>query len=128
MSKTPQWVKDLTPSAPQGSDLLAAERDKSKLSVDKLSNFLFTKEVLERQQRILNILQSDPVFDKSKNYFDGRVDRFKTALARSKRMRQLEVKHKWTRDELMTANDLISEPGPYGLHASMFLVRSFHQH
>jgi hypothetical protein len=43
-------------------------------------------------------------------------------LARAKRLRQLQVKHKWNRDEYMTANELISEPGPYGLHASMYLV------
>ena len=125
MSPTPQWVKDLTPSQPQGSETLKEEREKSNISVEKLANFLFTKEALERQQTILEILQADPVFDKSKNYFDGRVDKFKTALARAKRLRQLEVKHKWGRDELMVATDLISEPGPYGLHMSMFLVSIF---
>ena len=122
MSPTPQWVKDLKPSPLQGTDLVQTEREKSKVSVDKLSNFLFTKEVLERQERILKILQAEKVFDKSLNYFDGRVDRFKTALARAKRLRQLQVKHNWNRDEYMVANELISEPGPYGLHASMYLV------
>jgi acyl-CoA oxidase len=112
----------LKPSPPQGVDLIQAERDKSKISVDKLSNFLFTKEVLERQDRILAILQSEKVFDKSQNYFDGRVDKFKTALARAKRLRQLQVQHKWDRDDYMTADSLISEPGPYGLHASMYLT------
>ena len=118
----PQWVKDLKPSPPQGTDIIKAERDKSKISVEKLSNFLFTKEVLERQERVLRILESEQVFDKSQNYFDGRVDRFKTALARAKRLRQLQVKHNWNQDEYMVANELISEPGPYALHASMYLV------
>jgi acyl-CoA oxidase len=118
----PQWVKDLKPSPPQGVDIIQAEREKSKLSVDKLSNFLFTKEIIERQERILKILQAERVFDKSQNYFVGRVDKFKTALARAKRLRQLQVKHNWNRDEYMCANELVSEPGPYGLHASMYLV------
>jgi acyl-CoA oxidase len=122
MSPTPQWVKDLKPSPPQGSDLLAAERQKSKVSVEKLSSFLFTKEVLERQDRILKILQAEKIFDKSQNYFDGRVDRFQTSLARAKRLRQLQVQHNWDREEYMCANELISEPTPYGLHASMYLV------
>ncbi|TVY47098.1 Peroxisomal acyl-coenzyme A oxidase [Lachnellula occidentalis] len=122
MSPTPQWVKDLKPASPQGTELLSAERAKSKISVEQLSNFLFTKDVLERQDRILEILQKEKVFDKSQNYFDGRVDKFKTALARAKRLRQLQVQHKWNRDEYQTANDLISEPGPYGLHASMYLT------
>lgn len=122
MSPTPKWVKDLKPSSPQGVDLIKAEREQSKINVDNLSNFLFTKEVLERQDKILKILQAENVFDKSQNYFDGRVDRFKTALARAKRLRQLQVKHNWNRDEYMVASELISEPGPYGLHASMYLV------
>lgn len=122
MAPPPEWVKALKPSGPQGSELIAAEREKSKISVDRLSNFLFTKEVLDRQQRILDILKAEKVFDKSNNYFDGRVDKFKTALARAKRLRQLQVKHNWTRDEYHVANELISEPGPYGLHASMYLV------
>ena len=130
MAPTPQWVRDLKPSPPQGSDLLAEEREKSKVSVEKLSNFLFTKEVLERQDRILKILQAEKVFDKSQNYFDGRVDRFKTSLARAKRLRQLQVKHNWDKDEYGCANELISEPTPYALHASMYLVgcgNAFHE-
>jgi acyl-CoA oxidase len=122
MSPTPEWVKALKPSSPQGTDLLKAEREKSNISVEKLSNFLFTKEVLERKQRILSILQAEKVFDKSQNYFDGRVERFQTALARAKKLRQLQVKHNWDRDEFVVANELISEPGPYGLHATMYLV------
>lgn len=122
MAPTPAWVKKLTPSGPQGSELLAQERSKSNLSVDRLAEFLFTKEVLDRQARILKILENEKVFDKSQNYFAGRVDRFQTALARAKRLQQLNVKHKWTKDEYMTATELISEPGPYGLHATMFLI------
>lgn len=122
MSPTPEWVKKLTPSEPQGSELLTRERGQSNLNVDKLAQFLFTEEVLQRQANILKILQAEKVFEKSQNYFDGRVERFQTALARAKRLQQLNVKHSWTRDEFVTANELISEPGPYGLHASMFLI------
>lgn len=130
----PPWVKKLTPSGPQGSELLEQERAQSNVPVKKLSDFLFTKEVLARQERILDILKAEKVFNKSQNYFDGREARFQTALARAKRMRQLAVQHRWSQDEYMMASELISEPGPYGLHASMFLVRlrpyflSFHKH
>ena len=119
----PQWVSKLQPSGPQGSELLKQERAQSNVPVEKLSEFLFTKEVLARQDKILKTLTSEKVFDKSQNYFDGRVERFQTALARQKRLRQLSLKHHWSRDEYMTASELISEPGPYGLHVSMFLVR-----
>lgn len=122
MAPTPSWVKKLTPSGPQGSELLAQERSKSKLDVDTLSGFLFTKELLKKRAQILDILKSEKVFDKSSNYFEGRTQRFPIALARAKRLRQLQVKHNWSREEYEIANELISEPGPYGLHASMFIV------
>ena len=53
----PDWVAKLTPSGPQGSELLATERAKSNINIDKLSNFMFGKEALENQARILAILQ-----------------------------------------------------------------------
>ena len=123
VTPTPQWVKDLKPSGPQGSELLARERANSNIPVEQLSKFLFTQEGLDQKRGILKILQSEKVFDKSQNYFAGRVDRFETALARAKKLRQLQVKHKWESEDKQVANELISEPGPYGLHESMFLVR-----
>jgi acyl-CoA oxidase len=117
----PAWVKALKPSGLQGSELLKHERGRSDLNVDQLAGFLFTNEVLERKAKILAILESHPVFDKSQNYFRGRIERMEVALARAKALQQLSVKHKWSQDEYYMANDLISEPTPYGLHASMFL-------
>lgn len=76
----PSWVKKLTPSGPQGSELLHQERAQSNVPVNKLSEFLFTKEVLDRQGKVLKVLKSEKVFDKSQNYFAGREDRFETAL------------------------------------------------
>ncbi|KAI0808742.1 hypothetical protein GGR55DRAFT_650629 [Xylaria sp. FL0064] len=117
----PDWVKALKPSGPQGSELLQKERDQSPLNVDQLATFLFTNEVLERNAKILKILQSHNVFDKSQNYFRGRRERLEAALARAKALRQLSIQHGWSQEEYNAANDLISEPTPYGLHASMFL-------
>ncbi|KAF1987998.1 acyl-CoA oxidase [Aulographum hederae CBS 113979] len=122
MAPTPAWVKKLTPSGPQGEDILKEERAQSHLPVQKISEFLFTKTVLERKYKILKILEAEQVFDKSQNYFAGRVDKFETALARAKRLAQLRFKHAWTEEEFRMATDLISEPGPYGLHDSMFLI------
>lgn len=122
MPATPDWVKALKPSGRQGSQCLETERGKSNVDVDKLATHLFTDDILQRNERILNILKADPVFDKSQNYFRGRNERIEAALARGKRLRQLEVKHNWSREEFNAANELISEPTPYGLHASMFLV------
>ncbi len=122
MPSNPEWVKALKPAGPQGSELLEQERAKSSLNVDQLADYMFTRDILQRNERLLKILQAEPVFDKSQNYFRGRTSRIEAALARGKRLQQLQVKHKWSKDEFQAANELISEPTPYGLHASMFLV------
>lgn len=122
MPSNPEWVNALKPSGPQGSELLRQERAKSNLNVDQLADFMFTQQILERNDKLLKILQAEQVFDKSQNYFRGRTARIEAALARGKRLQQLSVQHNWTKDEFSAANELISEPTPYGLHASMFLV------
>jgi acyl-CoA oxidase len=123
MAAVPQWVRDLkVPDSAQGTTLLTEERNKSNVDVESLANFLHTKSGREKKAAILKILEGEKVFDKSQNYFAGRIDRFETALARGKKMRQLEVKHGWDMNDKSTANELISEPGPYGLHESMFLI------
>lgn len=122
MSPTPAWVKQLKPSGAQGHELLAAERANSNVPVKQLEELLHTRDVIERKQKILNILKAEKVFDKSQNYFMGRTDRFERALAREKRLRLLKKQHNWSLEEFRTAADLIGEPGPYGLHDSMFKV------
>ena len=122
MPTNPAWVKALGESGRPGKKCLELEREKSNVDVDKLATHLFTNEVLERNARLLEILQADPVFDKTQNYFRGRSSRIEASLARGKRLRQLSVKHKWTKEEYNAANELIAEPTPYGLHASMFLI------
>ncbi|KHN98370.1 acyl-coenzyme A oxidase 1 [Metarhizium album ARSEF 1941] len=117
----PDWVKALKPSGLNGQELLEQERARSNVNVDKLAEFMHTSRVLERNAKILEILQSDPVFDKSRNYFNGRIERIEAALARAKALRRLSVKHQWDEDEYTAANDLVGEPTPYGLHATMFL-------
>lgn len=124
----PAWVKELKPSGPQGHELLQQERNSSNLDVRRLSEFLHTKEEINRKDRILETLRSEKVFDKSQNYFSGRIDRFESSLARAKKLRQLTVKHGWSKDDFVTANELISESTPYRLHDSMFLVRNLTFH
>ncbi|KAJ5232098.1 hypothetical protein N7468_005054 [Penicillium chermesinum] len=121
-SPPPDWVKALKPQGPQGSELLAQERAQSNVNVEKLSELLHTKEYLERQEKLLKLLQPEKVFDKSQNHSLGRVERLQRSLAKGKRLQQMAVQYKWDADEYLKANDLIGEPTPYGLHASMFLV------
>lgn len=117
----PDWVQALVPSGTQGTKLLEQERTSSDINADQVAKFLFTSENLERNAKILKILKSHDVFDKRNNYFHGRTERIKAALARGKKLRQLSVEHNWTPHEYVVANELISEPTPYGLHEHMFL-------
>jgi hypothetical protein len=128
MAPTPDWVKQLKPSGAQGHELLAAERAGSNVPVQQLEELLHTKEVIERKQKLLSILKAEKVFDKSQNYFMGRTDRFERALAREKRLRILKKQHNWNLEEFRTATELIGEPGPYGLHDSMFKVCLLSKH
>ncbi|PYH49318.1 acyl-CoA dehydrogenasea family protein [Aspergillus saccharolyticus JOP 1030-1] len=121
-SPPPDWVQALKPADPQGSSLLQEERAQSNVAVDKLGELLHTKQALERQDKILSILKSEKVFDKSDNHTLGRTERIQRSLAKAKRLHQLAEQHRWSDAELLTANDLMSEPTPYGLHATMFLV------
>ncbi|KAJ5263881.1 hypothetical protein N7478_011486 [Penicillium angulare] len=121
-SPPPDWVKALKPAGPQGSELLAQERAQSNVNVEKLSEYLHTKAALERQDKLVALLQPEKVFDKSQNHSLGRVERLQRSLAKAKRLQQIAEEHKWNMEELHTANELIGEPTPYGLHASMFLV------
>lgn len=121
MPTNPDWVKKLKPSAPQGSDLLAGERAKSKVNIDQLADFLFTKETLQQRDNLLKILTAEPVFDKSQNYYRGREDGMLVALARGKRLQQLVEKHRWTNDEFEAAFQLIGESSPLGMHYKMFM-------
>lgn len=118
----PPWVANLKVCGPQAGTLLALERANSAVSVSGLSRFLFTQGNIERQDRILAILRAEKVFEKSQNYVHGRVELFKSALARAKRLRQLRVKHGWSREDNLVAMELISEYGPYNMHFSMFMV------
>ncbi|KAH8423764.1 uncharacterized protein LDX57_001520 [Aspergillus melleus] len=121
-SPPPAWVQALKPADPQGSELLSQERAQSNVNVDRLGELLHTKEFLDRQDRLLALLQADPVFDKSQNHTLGRTERIQKSLGKAKRLQQLAEKHNWSMEELHAANELLGEPTPYGLHASMFLV------
>ena len=122
VASVPSWVKQLKPSSPQGTDLLKSERAKSDLNTTKLARFLHGEEQLKKRDELLEILENDPVFDKSQNYFAGRIDRFESSLAKGKRLHQIAKNKGWGIEDFHMANDLLSESTPYRLHDSMFIV------
>ena len=123
MPSNPDWVKALKP-ATDGAALLAKERAKSDLPVSQITTFLFGSEFLETRSKILELLEKEKVFEKSQNYYAGRIQRFENALARAKRLRLLATEHDWSLEDHNIAVDLLGEPIPYMLHGTMFLVGS----
>jgi acyl-CoA oxidase len=84
--KIPQ---NITPSDPQGSELLTQERAKSTFKTKELTLALYGSKELERYDKILKILENDPAFDKSNLYYMGRTELFRHALKKDKRLVQL---------------------------------------
>ncbi|KAF9188387.1 hypothetical protein BGZ51_000633 [Haplosporangium sp. Z 767] len=112
---------NLPPSEPQGSDLLAQERAKTTFGVHELSTFLYGEAYLERQERLLNLIENEPAFDKSDRYFLGRTERFAHALRKDHTVVKMAKEHQWTLEESQHADFLIDESSPFGLHRSMFM-------
>jgi acyl-CoA oxidase len=112
---------DLPPSDPQGSDLLAAERATATFKVSELSTFLYGDAYLKRQERLLAIIEREPAFDKTERYFRSRTERFHAALRKDHAVVTLAQKHQWSPDDIGHVDQLIDEPGPFGLHKTMFM-------
>lgn len=118
----PSWVGALKPAGPQGTDLLARERQGSTLDTDRVAHYIYTENGLRQQERLLRILENDAVFDKTQNYFEGRVERYKRSLRRAKRLAHLKKAHRWDEEDLLAAIELVGEPTSFTLHWTMFIV------
>lgn len=79
----------LRPSDPQGPDLLTQERESASFDVKELTLLLYGIKDLERYHKILNIIENDPVFDKTNIYFMGRDKLFEYTIKKEKRLVQL---------------------------------------
>ncbi|ODH38741.1 hypothetical protein ACO22_02214 [Paracoccidioides brasiliensis] len=120
MANKTDFSAALKPAAPDGATILANERARSSIPVHELSQHLLTSEYLEQQNRVLNVLESDPLFKKTNQANLSRPDRYLLALARSKRIRQFQDKFRWNKDGYSMAASLCDDVLPYHLHTSMF--------
>jgi acyl-CoA oxidase len=104
-----------------GEAILEAERQKSTISVEELSQHLLSRNgFLERQSRILKLLESDPLFSKKEQLEQSRIERFTVGLSRNKKMRRLAQEHSWDLEDYKVAEYLVDEMSPYYLHYGMF--------
>ncbi|KLJ12339.1 hypothetical protein EMPG_12605 [Blastomyces silverae] len=122
MTNRDDFSAALKPAAPDGATILANERARSSIPVEELSRYLLTPEYIEQQNRILKVLESDPLFKKRNQANLARPDLYKLALARAKRIRQLKDKLGWNDDEYQMAATLCDDVLPYYLHTAMFIT------
>jgi acyl-CoA oxidase len=111
----------LKPAGPQGPEILAAERARSNVDVRQLAHHLLHRDdFLGRQKRVLAAVEENPLFSKTTNLNLSRPDRYHVGLARSKEVRRLARRERWSREDYMMAHYLLDEVSPYSLSDSMF--------
>jgi acyl-CoA oxidase len=93
----PDFTDNLRPSYPDGPTTPALERASSKLCVEELSQHLLSHDgFLERQNKLLQLLQNEPLLSKGQQFNLSRPERFKLGLARAKLLQRLADKHQWS--------------------------------
>ncbi|OQD89950.1 hypothetical protein PENANT_c002G11048 [Penicillium antarcticum] len=119
----PDFTDKLRPSQPDGPSTLAKEREQSNISTEELGKHLLSSDgFLERQARILPILQQEEILSKTKQQNLSRPERFKLGLVRAKLLRRLSDKYKWSHDDYKMAEYLVDDVSPYFLHMEMFIT------
>lgn len=87
-------------SQSNGAATIARERAQSTIPVQDLAKHLLSRDdFLNRQNRILKVLQREPLFSKTNQMNLSRPDRYQLGLARAKLLRRLTVKHSWDHED-----------------------------
>ncbi|KAJ5519659.1 Acyl-CoA oxidase [Penicillium fimorum] len=119
----PDFTDNLRPSQPDGPTTLARERQQSNITTEELGQHLLASDgFLERQARILPIIQQEPLFSKDQQQNLSRPERFKLGLARAKLLRRMRDTQKWSYLEYQMAEYLVDDVSPYFLHMEMFIT------
>src|SRR2546423_10926158 len=119
-TKMPDFTDHLKP-AHDGGAIIAAERARSNINADELSKHLLSQSgFLERQERVVSVLEKEPLFSKKQQLNLSRPDRYHLGLARAKALRRLVKKHGWDHEDYCMAEYLTDEMSPFHLQMTMF--------
>lgn len=117
----------LKPSGTAGSKLLQIERSRASFSSEALTVYLYGQPYLDRMARLLNLIQPEEAFDKTRLNYQGRSERFRHALRKEKRFVQLAKEHGWDAEDTTMAEMLIDMPGPLSvLNSSSSPIDNLH--
>jgi acyl-CoA oxidase len=78
-------------------------------------------DVVHRKQKLLNLIQDDPIFKKEDIYQGSREDKIGRALAMCKRMVELREAYQLSSDDMYILRNFVDEPLPLTLHETMFI-------
>ncbi|EMC94628.1 hypothetical protein BAUCODRAFT_554654 [Baudoinia panamericana UAMH 10762] len=118
----PDFTDNLKPASPTGPDILNKERSQSDVPVDQLAQHLFRDGFMERQKRILRVLEKDVLFVKVKQLNLSRPERYQLGLARAKKLRRYADQYNWNNDERSMSQYLCDDVSPFMVHDSMFIT------
>lgn len=100
---------------------MAMARSHTSIAVENVRNFLHHGyDAWERRRKIVDILERDPVFDKSQRQFMSRTERYERGLSMTNRIFELETIHGWSELETRTAFAALDEQLPIALHNVAF--------
>jgi acyl-CoA oxidase len=85
-NNVPTKFPKLAPKGPSGELFLANERAKGTFDVNELSKFMYTEEWLQRMNKVLEVMENDPAFDKTDRYYLSRKDKIANSLYKDKRL------------------------------------------
>lgn len=120
MNQSRDWTVGLKPGGVGGAESIFQERARSKVHMGELSKYLLGEDFLNRQKRVLGLLEPLKLFSKSTQANLSRPDRYQLGLARAKKLRRLADEHAWTDDDYEMGKYLTDDVSPYALHTSMF--------
>ncbi|KAK1064280.1 hypothetical protein LTR33_012096 [Friedmanniomyces endolithicus] len=120
---TGDFTDGLKPASPSGPDILTKERTQSDVPIEELAQHLLGhNNFLTRQDRVLRVLENEPLFDKSKQMNLSRPERYHLGLARAKKLRRLSDQHGWDDEDHSMAQYLCEDVSPYMVHSAMFIT------
>jgi acyl-CoA oxidase len=85
-NNVPTKFPKLKPRGPGGEALLAAERAKTNFDVEALSKFMYTEKWLSTMEKVLEVIENEPAFDKTNRYYLSRHEKVITSLQKEKRI------------------------------------------
>ncbi|EFI26847.1 acyl-CoA oxidase [Coprinopsis cinerea okayama7 len=103
-----------------GKDMTAA-RAATTIAVEEVRNYLYNgAEEFQTRHNIVEVLQNDPVFDKSQRDFMSRTERYTRGMALTNRIYELQEKLGWNQQQTSTATAILDEQLPIALHNIAF--------